>query len=189
MVVRVSERTLLQKREMESVEARRAERDEGGTTQASSSSHFVFQTAMPSLPAPSGLASSSSSSNSTPLYVVKTTEEGGQSLFSSTESIPRGTLLFSDSPLFTIPQDARSLEDIQGRVRMLAKEQQRAFFSLSNCRSGEKDVSPVMGIFKVSSTLPSFNSPSLVLSPSTLTLIYPSFEYEQTNVLPAGPGE
>jgi len=169
---------------------RRPSGNEGGKSRFRRAHDFSDQTNMASLPPPPEVASSSSASSSTPLYVVKTSEEGGQSLFSSTQSIPRGTLLFSDSALFTIPQDARSLEDVQGRVKKLGKEQQRAFLSLSNCRSGEKDVSPVMGVFKVSSILPSLGrTPFLFSLLQAPKLISPFFDINQTNVLPAGPGE
>ena len=58
--------------------------------------------------------------------------------------------MLEDSPLFAIPQSARSVEDVQGRVKALDKDGQRAFLGLSNWRAGDKEVGPVMGIFKVS---------------------------------------
>lgn len=83
-------------------------------------------------------------------YELRSTPSSGQSLFAG-RSLSPGTLVLADKPLFTLPQTEKDPEALYARVRALGADGVRTYLGLANSKGKERDVSPLMGIFKVSS--------------------------------------
>ncbi|KAI0836987.1 SET domain-containing protein [Hypoxylon sp. FL0890] len=80
------------------------------------------------------------------LYAIKSIPTKGYGMV-AVASIPKGTRILSEAPLFTFQNgpDIRQVERvIVEQIRLLSKEQQRAFFALHNAHPGRH--SPFLGI-------------------------------------------
>lgn len=67
----------------------------------------------------------------------------------ATTSIARGSLILSESPLFTLEDHGKNAIMIASKLRALPREQQQVFFSLHNAWA--QQISPLLGIVKTNS--------------------------------------
>lgn len=98
-----------------------------------------------------------------PACELRPTASSGLSLFAA-RPLAAGAVVLSDAPLFLLPQTSHDPAELYALVRALQPDQLRTYLGLANAKGKERDVSPLMGIFKVRpSTACRRGDPSAVL--------------------------
>lgn len=103
------------------------------------------------LPPPACMLTTASPASAAPAaaaYGLRPTPFSGLSLIASRPLNP-GTLVLADKPLFVLPQTVKDPEELYARVRALGPDGVRTYLGLANSKGKERDVTPLMGIFKV----------------------------------------